>query len=61
MTTQKIVKKIGNSYVLILSREEREIFNLHKGDIIRLTIEKVIPNQPESSPSTISQENSNDN
>lgn len=33
---KKIVRKMGNSYVIILNQEDRKIHNLKEGDIVDL-------------------------
>jgi len=37
---KKIVKKYGNSFVIILDREDMKIYKLKEGDIIDIVIHK---------------------
>ena len=35
---KKIVKKFGNSFVIILNKEDKRIYNLKEGDIVEIEI-----------------------
>lgn len=43
-----IVKKIGGSYVLVLSRDIRKIYNLNLGDVVDIELTKEDENGNES-------------
>lgn len=39
---KKIVKRYGNSLVVIFSNDEKKIWNLQEGDVIDMTIDKPV-------------------
>ena len=47
MTLKKIVKKYGNSLVLVLSPDEVKIIDLKEGDIVEIGIKNIETKEPE--------------
>jgi antitoxin component of MazEF toxin-antitoxin module len=42
MIRSKTIKKIGDSAGVIFNREERKMFNINVGDIVEVTVKKVL-------------------
>ncbi len=40
---KKIIKKLGNSYVITLNRQDREIYGLREGDHVDLELSIIQP------------------
>jgi len=37
---KKIIKKYGNSFIILLNSEDTKIYNLNEGDVVEITIKK---------------------
>ena len=39
---KKVIKKIGNSHVLIINKEDRQIHGLNEGDYVEIELSKIV-------------------